>query len=168
MTEIIYLDIDGTLRDEREGIPESVVWALNECRKNKIQIVICTGRNQTSIQDDVMKLPWDSREPDGVDGLVKCTSAARNQPGIGEFLQELKEKTFDRHECVTVAEVAGVSYDELDQFMGENGYFSMIFDFRYADLDVASGSEWFKRIDWSVKDLNEKIITSQMAIQKYG
>lgn len=59
MAEIIYLDIDGTLRDEREGIPESVVWALNECRKNKIQIVICTGRNQTSIQDDVMKLPWD-------------------------------------------------------------------------------------------------------------
>lgn len=113
-------------------------------------------------------LTWDSREPDGVDGLVKCTSASRNQPGIGEFLQELKEKTFDRHECVTVAEAAGVSYDELDQFMGENGYFSMIFDFRYADLDVASGSEWFKRIDWSVKDLNEKIIASQMAIQKYG
>lgn len=113
-------------------------------------------------------LTWDSREPDGVDGLVKCTSAARNQPGIGEFLQELKEKTFDRHECVTVAEAAGVSYDELDQFMGENGYFSMIFDFRYADLDIASGSEWFKRIDWSVKDLNEKIMASQMALQKYG
>lgn len=113
-------------------------------------------------------LSWKDREPDGADGLAKCTKAARNQPGIGEFLRELRENTFDRHGCVTIAEAPGVPYDELDDFVGENGYFSMIFDFRYADLDVASGSEWFKRIDWSVRDLNDKIMASQMALQKYG
>ena len=59
-------------------------------------------------------------------------------------------------------------YDELDDFIGENGYFSMIFDFKYADLDVASGSEWFKRVPWTIKGLREKIMASQMAIQKYG
>lgn len=113
-------------------------------------------------------LTWKDREPDGVDGLAKCTKASRNQPGIGAFLHELKENTFDRHGCVTVAEAPGVPYDELGDFMGEDGYFSMIFDFRYADLDVASGSEWFKRVDWSIKDLNRKIMDSQMALQKYG
>lgn len=113
-------------------------------------------------------LSWKNCEADGVDGLVKCTKTSRNQEGIGTFLHELKERTFDQHECVTVAEAPGVPYDELDEFIGENGYFSMIFDFRYADLDVASGSEWFKRIDWTVKDLNEKIMASQMALQKYG
>lgn len=113
-------------------------------------------------------LTWKDREPDGVDGLAKCTKAARNQPGIGAFLQELKKNTFDRHDCMTVAEAPGVPYEELDEFIGANGYFSMIFDFRYADLDIASGSEWFKRIPWTVSDLNQKIMDSQMALQKCG
>ena len=113
-------------------------------------------------------LTWKDREADGVDGLAKCAKASRNQPGIGAFLHELKERTFDRHACLTVAEAPGVPYEELGEFIGENGYFSMIFDFRYADLDIASGSDWFKRVDWSIKDLNEKIMASQSAIQKYG
>ncbi|RGY95996.1 alpha-glucosidase [Clostridium sp. AM58-1XD] len=113
-------------------------------------------------------LSWQDREPDGADGLAKCTKASRNQPGIGEFLLELKERTFDRHQCVTVAEAPGVPYEGLGDFMGENGYFSMIFDFRYADLDIASGSEWFKRIDWKIRDLNDKIMASQMALQTHG
>ena len=49
MTKIIYLDIDGTLRDERLGIPESAETALRICREQGILIVICTGRNQISI-----------------------------------------------------------------------------------------------------------------------
>ena len=85
-----------------------------------------------------------------------------------EFLNELKENTFKKHDCMTVAEAPGVPYEELEEFIGEDGYFSMIFDFRYADLDVASGSEWFKRVPWTIKDLNQKIMDSQMALQKCG
>ena len=113
-------------------------------------------------------LTWKDREADGVDGLAKCTKAARNPPGMGEFLNELKENTFKKHDCMTVAEAPGVPYEELEEFIGEDGYFSMIFDFRYADLDVASGSEWFKRVPWTIKDLNQKIMDSQMALQKCG
>ncbi|MCI8516399.1 MAG: alpha-glucosidase [Hungatella sp.] len=113
-------------------------------------------------------LTWKSREADGADGLSKCTKSSRNQPGIGSFLHELRERTFDRYPCVTVAEAPGVAYGELGDFIGEEGYFSMIFDFRAADLDVASGSEWFKRVPWTVEDLREKIMTSQTEIQKYG
>ena len=71
---------------------------------------------------------------------------------------ELKRETFDRHGCVTVAEAPGVPYEGLGDFIGRNGYFSMIFDFRYADLDIASGSEWFKRREWTVKELKDKIM----------
>lgn len=113
-------------------------------------------------------LTWADRPADGADGLAKCTKASRNQPGIGAFLHELKENTFDRHSCVTIAEAPGVAYEELGDFIGKNGYFSMIFDFRWADLDVASGSEWFKRPKWTVRDLRDKIMTSQMALQKFG
>lgn len=59
MTEMIYLDIDGTLRDEQRGIPYSAVKAIIQCRRQGIRIVICTGRNPGSIQDDVRALPAD-------------------------------------------------------------------------------------------------------------
>lgn len=59
MTEIIYLDIDGTLRDEQSGIPDSAVQAIRQCRARGIRIVICTGRNPGSIQEDVKALPTD-------------------------------------------------------------------------------------------------------------
>lgn len=105
---------------------------------------------------------------DGVDGLAKCTKSARNQPGIELFLHELNEKTFSKYNCVTVGEAPGVPYEEYSDYIGKDGYFSMIFDFRYADLDVASGSEWFKRIDWNVLDLKKLMFKSQRELQKAG
>ena len=113
-------------------------------------------------------LTFKSIEADGVDGMAKCTKVSRNQKGIDVFLRELKENTFSKYNCVTVAEAPGVEYDELSDFIGENGYFSMIFDFKYADLDVKSGSEWFNRVNWTIKELNEKIMKSQISIQKTG
>ncbi len=111
---------------------------------------------------------YEDLPPDGVDGLGKCTIKARNQVGIADFLHELQEEVFSKYDCVTIGEAPGVPYEQYGDFIGENGYFSMIFDFRYADLDVASGSEWFKRVDWNVLDLKNLIFTSQMEIQKAG
>ena len=111
---------------------------------------------------------WADREPDGVDGLAKCTKAVRNQPGMGAFLAELKREAFAPHDCMTVAEAAGVSLDAFGEFIGEDGYFSMFFDFRHADLDIASGSEWFRRVPWTIQDLSERIMAGQLAIQQHG
>ncbi|MFC0470892.1 alpha-glucosidase [Halalkalibacter kiskunsagensis] len=111
---------------------------------------------------------YDNLPADGVDGLVKCTKKARNQPGIEDFLHELKDETFSKYDCVTIGEAPGVPYEQYSDYIGDNGYFSMIFDFRYADLDVASGSEWFKRVDWDVLGLKKLIFTSQKEIQKAG
>ena len=44
----------------------------------------------------------------------------------------------------------------------------MVFDFHYADLDIASGSEWFKRLPWTVADLDRKIMHSQFSVQQQG
>lgn len=111
---------------------------------------------------------YQDSEIDGVDNLSKVTRCTRNQKGIDKFLLELKEKTFDRYECVTIGEAPGVPYEQLEEFIGENGYFSMIFDFKYADLDVESGSEWFKRTNWTIKELRDLIFKSQDSIQKVG
>lgn len=36
----------------------------------------------------------------------------------------------------------------------------MVFDFKYVDLDVVFGSEWFKRILWIILDLRKCILDS--------
>ncbi|MFC3927525.1 alpha-glucosidase [Streptococcus caprae] len=113
-------------------------------------------------------LSFKSIEPDGVDGLAKCTKTSRNQPGIEVFLKELQERCFKPYDSVTVAEAPGVGYDELDDFIGPDGFFSMIFDFKAADLDVASGTEWFKPVAWTPEDLFNRLKTSQLAIQESG
>lgn len=59
MPDIIYFDIDGTLRDEKHRIPESTRWAVEKCMEKGIYIVICTGRNRGSIQEDIKRLNTD-------------------------------------------------------------------------------------------------------------
>jgi len=106
--------------------------------------------------------------PDGSDGLGKVKRKSENRPGIDKFLNELNEHTFKPANAVTVGEASGVTYDQLNNFIGKDGYFSMIFDFHYADIDVQSGSEWYHQTNWTVKELNEAITKSQLSIQKYG
>lgn len=106
--------------------------------------------------------------PDGTDGLGKVKRKSENRPGIEKFLNELNEHTFKPANAVTVGEASGVNYDQLDSFIGKKGYFSMIFDFHYADIDVQSGSEWYHQTDWTTAELNAAIVKSQLAIQKYG
>ncbi len=91
-------------------------------------------------------------------------------PGMSDFLNELKrKKAFAGFDIVTVAEAAGVNYPNLSEFIGETGYFRHdFFDFKWADLDVKSGSEWFYRIDWSWNDLRTLIFKQQEAMQKAG
>lgn len=106
--------------------------------------------------------------PDGNDGLGKVKRKTENRPGIADFLQELKAATFTPYDAVTVGEASGVPYEEYDQFIGNDGYFSMIFDFRYADIDIYSGSEIYKQRPWTIREWRDRIFKSQTAIQKVG
>ncbi|MGM0240993.1 alpha-glucosidase [Enterococcus sp. AZ103] len=105
---------------------------------------------------------------DGSDGLGSVKHKTRNRPGIEQFLTELNAETFKKHEYVSVGEAPGVTYEEFDQYIGEDGYFNMIFDFHYADIDVENGSEWFRQTNWQPQDLKELLFKSQMAIQASG
>ena len=49
--------------------------------------------------------------------------------GIGEFLGEMAEKCFHPYDAFTVGEVFNEKEDEIKDFIGENGYFSSMFDF---------------------------------------
>lgn len=111
-----------------------------------------------------------SLPPDGPDGLVGCFVPTRNYPGIGDFLTELRENTFDLYDCITVAEAAGVPYDELGDYIGENGYFSTLFDFSYSEL-YNYGRGWHtckKAWEWPILLLRDKMFASQLETQKIG
>ena len=105
---------------------------------------------------------------DGSDGLGSVKEKTRNRPGIETFLAELNRETFQKYECVSVGEAPGVPYEQYDQYIGSDGYFNMIFDFHYADVDVENGSEWFRRTNWQPQDLKELLFKSQTAIQNSG
>lgn len=67
-----------------------------------------------------------------------------NQPGIQDFLKELKDNTFSKYDIMTVGEANGVSTDEADEWVGKkNGKFDMIFQFEHLGL-------WNKGLDKSV------------------
>ncbi|MCQ6277360.1 alpha-glucosidase [Bacillus sp. V3B] len=57
-----------------------------------------------------------------------------NRKGIQVFLEELKQRTFANYDMMTVGEANGVSVDQADQWVGENGKFNMIFQFEHLDL----------------------------------
>lgn len=111
---------------------------------------------------------WKSITPDGPDGRGKCTRVVRNAPGMEIYLQELADRCFEQGKIITVGETAGLPYEALPKFIGDNGIFNMVFDFKAADLDIVSGDEWFSRINWTTPDLKERIEQSQMAMQQAG
>lgn len=108
-----------------------------------------------------------SRKPDGADGLANCFDLMRNVPGIEFFYDEMRHKAFDLHDCCTVSETVGVGYDIIDTVVGDKGCFSMMFDFNYTNIDVEN-EEYFRRRNWTVKELKDLISLSQKEIQKVG
>ena len=105
---------------------------------------------------------------DGVDGLAHNIKYTLNQPGIEEFLEELAKKTFKKYNCITVAETPLLEYERYDRFIGNDGFFSMIFDFSYSVLDMANEGFYYTLQNIVTKELRDKIFESQLTQQKYG
>lgn len=81
-------------------------------------------------------------EPDGDDGLVMCTRMIEEAEGIGGLFQKLKQETFEKHDAFTVAEVFNMKEGELEKFIGDEGYFSTMFDFAPL-MAMAGGHGWY-------------------------
>ncbi len=111
-----------------------------------------------------------SAPPDAADGLVDIAGSALNQPGIEQYLAELRDRVFKVHDCLTVAEAPGVPFADLQRYEGDNGYFSMIFDFTLTDLDLdpkGSGC-WFRQSGWTVPDFKARLNHLMLETQKIG
>ena len=74
-------------------------------------------------------LPFRSYEPDREDGLCGIGTMLKEAEGIGTFLSEMRDRTFQKYDAFTVGEVFDEKPEEIKDFIGENGYFSSMFDF---------------------------------------
>ena len=62
MGKIIFLDVDGTLVDYENRLPESAVKAVRRARENGHRVYICTGRSKAEVYSEL----WDI----GLDGMI--------------------------------------------------------------------------------------------------
>lgn len=69
---------------------------------------------------------------------------------------------------MTVAETPGVPNEDLDRYIGRDGYFSMIFDFSYTDIDINPGDLWLHQRDWTIEEFKDKLFTNQRLVKKIG
>lgn len=59
MSRIIFLDIDGTIADYENRIPESAIFAMKKARENGHKVYMCTGRSQAEIPEKLWKIGFD-------------------------------------------------------------------------------------------------------------
>lgn len=77
-------------------------------------------------------LPFRSYPADRDDGLCSIDAMLEEASGIGTFLSELRDRTFKKYDAFSVGEVFHEKPGELPDFIGDNGYFSSMFDFNEA------------------------------------
>ena len=62
MSKIVFLDVDGTLVDYENHLPDSAVIAIRAARANGHRVYICTGRSRAEVYPEL----WDI----GLDGMI--------------------------------------------------------------------------------------------------
>lgn len=89
-----------------------------------------------------LPLPDFNYEPDRPDGLAAAARMLKDAKGLGVYLKELRDRTFKPHDSFTAGEVAGDNDSAIKEFIGEDGYFSTMFDFRETEYGK-SGLGWY-------------------------
>ena len=107
-------------------------------------------------------------EPDAPDGMASIHEMTANTPGILDFLHEFRARVFDGHDIFTVGEANGVSPEELPLWVGENGVFSMLFEFSHVLVPYEGGECWHKALPWPLTKLKAALTKSQRATAKEG
>lgn len=59
MSKIIFLDVDGTIVDYDNHIPNSARQAIRKARENGHLVYVCTGRSKAEMPDDIWNIGFD-------------------------------------------------------------------------------------------------------------
>ena len=85
MSKILFIDVDGTLVDYQNNLPESAVNAIRRARARGHRVYICTGRSKAEVYPNI----WDI----GLDGMIG---------GNGSYVED--HGTVVMHQLITLAQ----------------------------------------------------------------
>ena len=112
-------------------------------------------------------LEWRSLPSDRENSLVPVPESLVNAQSIEPFLQELNERTFAKYNAFTVGEVFNETDEELHFFIGKDGVFSSIFDFKQTCLGQ-EGKGWFDHSLPTADELKESIFQAHERADSIG
>ncbi len=104
---------------------------------------------------------------DGVDGLSSGMEYFRNIEGIEDYLQALKERTFDRYGCYTLAEVDDIPEERMEAYIGEDGYYSTVFDFCHC-FHNCMDEKWKGKERQMLIDIRDRVFERQKKMEGKG
>lgn len=145
----------------REEIYRMICWWLDKGLAGfRIDAIINIKK---ALPFDAYNYPADRED----DGMTAATRMLEDAVGVGEFLGEMRDKTFKKYDAFTAGEVFNMREEELEAFIGDNGYFSTIFDFRET---VFGGSPkgWYDCHHITPDEFKQCCFTSQRLAQNTG
>ncbi|WP_431802924.1 glycoside hydrolase family 13 protein [Halobacillus andaensis] len=118
-------DLNWENEEVRQALYDTVNWWLDK----GIDGFRIDAISHIKKRKDLPDLPNPDNKP-----YVSSFDMHMNQEGIHNFLQEFKDETYGERDALTVGEANGVSAEQADQWVGENGKMDMIFQFEHLDL----------------------------------
>ncbi len=122
--------------------------------------------------DAIMNIAKDLTFPglpaDGPDGMCSANQmTAKLSDQAATFLYEMNDKTFKPHDAISVAEAFGVNADSLSNYIGDNGFFSTIFDFSARELNEKYPA-YYRYRPVSIAKWRDTIFASQERVNNIG
>lgn len=108
-----------------------------------------------------------SYHPDREDGFVHPRRMLADAVGVGDFLTELKKETFDKYNAFTVGEVFDEREEDIPLFIGDDGYFSSMFDFNQ-NIFGRSQNGWYDHAGITPDDYKRCCFETQEKIGDIG
>lgn len=99
---------------------------------------------------------------DGDDGMVHCTRFLEDAD-VNEFLAMMRDNCFAKYDAFTAGEVFNEKEEDIPKFIGDNGYFSTMYDFN-PTIQGKSPHGWYDSRTISADEYKEAVFATQKKI----
>ena len=151
-------DLNWENPEVREEVYKNINWWLDRG---------VSGFRIDAIINIKKKLPFQDYPADRPDGLSSIHYMLQDANGVGEFLGEMRDRTFTPHDAFSVGEVFNEKDEELPDFIGDNGYFSSMFDFS-SEIFGGSDKGWYDHTPITPDDYKKCCFATQKRTQEIG
>lgn len=126
--KLIFLDVDGTLVDYENRLPDSAVKAVQQARANGHRVYICTGRSKAEIYPNLWAI--------GLDGMI-----GGNGSYVEDHSQVIMHQMITKKQCIQI--VDWLHKKGLEFFLeSNNGLFASE---HFEEAGVSAMQEYFNR-----------------------